>query len=347
MRATDVIKSFHAFILFWLLISCHSESPQQTVPVLDFSGIESQVIEKIDSLQNIVSKNPNSAGAWGKLGMNLNIHDLKEESIVCFERAARLDTSEFRWPYLVAYTHSVLHLDGALEWFARTVQLDRIYPPLYIRYGDALFKAGRIAEAESAYQKALDISPQYSHAYLGLAQVTFFRNEFKQSVLNLKKALAINPQHGEVYGLLATVYRRMKLLDQSNEAMRMARSFPADTKLNDPVISEVIKEGVSSYWFAYRGREYMARAKFYAAIDEFNQALKFNATADTYCQLGTIYRFLKQYDTAILYYRKALLLQPSDHVIARGLYSLYQQSGQPEQAEEVREKFSLVDSEKH
>ena len=49
-----------------------------------FDGIEKQVVEKIRGLLEEVKKNPGSAFAWGKLGMNLDVHELKTESLVCY-----------------------------------------------------------------------------------------------------------------------------------------------------------------------------------------------------------------------------------------------------------------------
>ena len=214
--------------------------------------------------------------------MNLYIHDLRTEAAPYFERAAKLDGNAFKWPYLLAYTYDVLHDPRSVDWYARSLPLRANFAPVHVRYGEALLKAGRIEEAETAFQQAAELHPKTAQSLLGLAQIAFSRKDYERSLDFVNKALRQNPRYGEAYGLLATVHRRMGAQEKSNVAMEKARMFPADTKLRDPVISEMIKEGVSVYWYKYRAREFASRARFNAAIHEYNQALKYKASADTH-----------------------------------------------------------------
>src|SRR5215467_4644612 len=66
---------------------------------IDTAGIEPQVVKKIESLKGNLTANRKSADAWGLLAMNLDAHDLKKESIPIYKEAARLNPSDFRWPY--------------------------------------------------------------------------------------------------------------------------------------------------------------------------------------------------------------------------------------------------------
>ncbi|MFQ5631507.1 MAG: tetratricopeptide repeat protein [bacterium] len=339
--ANMLMKRFHLALILTAL-GCELDPPRHALPVLDLNGMEQQIVDKIDSLQNAVRNSPDSADAWGKLGMNLYIHDLKVPSIVCFEYAANLDTSEFHWPYLAAYTRSVLHASGALEWYARSQRVNPHYMPLHIRFGNALLQAGRIAEAEAAFKKAQSKNPRIVHAYFGLARIAFTRNNFKTSLHYLRQALSLNPQYGEAYGLLATIYRRMKLFDKSNEAMRVARSLPADTKLSEPIITEVIQEGVSSYWYNYRAREYAARARFHAAIKEYKKSLQYKPSARTYRELGHVYRKLNNSETAIMNYRKSLALKPDDMNTLQALTVVYRQTGEDELSDQIKEKIHMM-----
>lgn len=298
------------FFLGTFQICCTCRQPRVQLPEIELEGMEPPVVAKIDSLRRAVRLQPENAAAWGRLGMTLYAHDMKEAAMISLQHAAFMDSSDFRWPYLVGYIAASIAPRRALPWLEHSLRVNPRYAPAYIRYGEALFLSGALDRAEAAFRHAVTIDRSLSHAWLGLARVAFARNAYTQSLAFLHTALSINPQHGEVYGLMATVYRRMGRRQQAAEALLRARELPAQTLLREPVVSQALHEGASSYWHLARGRELFAQARYYAALDEFHKALEYQKTAEVYYQIGRAYLALQEDTRARQSFQAALALQP-------------------------------------
>ena len=117
----------------WNFISVRASL--DALPELNLTQAEPQVAEKIRQLQNDVETNPASAATWGKLAMNLHVHDLKREALPCYEGAAELDPNDFRWPYYCATMLAETGSPQALHWFERSRTLNPNCPPVRILYG--------------------------------------------------------------------------------------------------------------------------------------------------------------------------------------------------------------------
>src|SRR4030095_4464090 len=150
-------------------------TPEQTLDALsknNFVGVEKPVLEKIQGLISEVKSNTSSAHAWGKLAMNLDAHDFKNEALICYGKAAALNTTDYRWPY---YQGILLYEQGspdALKYFEQSINLKPNYLEARLRYGQALLDAGRLEEAARQFVKATEIDPKSSHAYVGLARIS-------------------------------------------------------------------------------------------------------------------------------------------------------------------------------
>ena len=66
------------------------------IPDPETSAMQPRVIEKISGARRAVTGKPDSAEAWGTFGMVCDAHELLDCADVCYERAADLDTSDFR-----------------------------------------------------------------------------------------------------------------------------------------------------------------------------------------------------------------------------------------------------------
>jgi tetratricopeptide (TPR) repeat protein len=281
------------------------------VPEIDLSSMEVQVADKIRVLLGEVEKNPKSAETWGRLAMNLDVHDLKQESISCYEQAAQLDSNDFRWPYYCSIVLRDMGSPQALTWFERSRKLKPDYTPLSILYGRVLLDSGRLEEASELFNLAADADLNSSQAYLGLAQIALFKGNLQASQSYLLRALKSNPRHGEVYGLLAEVYRRLKRPQEAREALRRAQQLPKVTPLSDPVYAKLMAEGVSSFWYRKRGRAYLELGKYDKAVPQFRKALEAKPDAEAHDNLGLSLQYLGKYDEAAQHHRQAVTLNPN------------------------------------
>lgn len=277
---------------------------------IDFMAAEPQVASKIRSLGNDVKRELRSPGLWGKLAMNLDVHDFKMESVECYKQAMALDSKDFRWPYFCAIVLSEIGSPEALLMFKRTLRLDSNYAPLHIRYGKALFDASELSKAEEEYGLALAADANSSHAYLGLARIALARGKLQDCENHLWQALKIDPNHGELHGLLSEVYRRSNQREDAELEMAINRELPKEKLLPDLIYKQVTDEGVSSGWFETRGRAYMMNGLYPQAVQELESAVKAKPSARAYDVLGVVYQKMGNYQQAERCHRQAIVLNP-------------------------------------
>jgi tetratricopeptide (TPR) repeat protein len=293
--------------------SKNSVTPEQTLDALsrsNFPGAEKPVIEKIRNLVAEVKSNNSSAHAWGKLAINLDAHDFKNEALICYGKAAALNATDYRWPY---YQGVLLYDQGsseALKYFEQSLNLKPNHLAARLRYGQALLDANRMEEAARQFVKALEIDPKSSHAYVGLARISFRQGQVKDCGSLLQKALQINPRHTEAYGLMAEVYRRLNQLKKANAQVLISQQLPKRTPFPDELEDDLLAEGVSSYWCEFRGRAALERGDLQSAERELKMAIQAAPDPRFYDTLGVVYLYERNYPEAVAAHRKALELNP-------------------------------------
>lgn len=316
------------------------ESPDALLQRLSsskFDGMEKQVAEKIRSLIQQVNENPGSAYAWGKLGMNLDVHDLKKESLICYEKAAAINPDDFRWPYYKGIVLAGMGSAEAIPYFDRATKLKPGYAPAWVRSGQALFDAKKADEAAQKFQTAIELEPS-SHAYVGLAGVYLSSGRLEESLSTLLEAVRLQPQHGEAHGLLSEVYRRLNRPTEAQRELWISQQLPKRTPLTDQQMGDWANEGVSSYWYDVRGRSYLQNGQYEAAVKELTMAANTTNDARIYDTLGIAYQYLKRYDEAAKYHQKALELQPNSASMLNNMASVHFEKGNLPKALEFMEK---------
>ena len=279
-------------------------------PVINLSGMEPQVADKIRHLQKEVEDDPKNAQTCGKLAMTLDVHGLNAESIPYYQKAAQLDPKEFRWVYLCAIAMKESASSQAMDWFQKSIQLRPDYVPLQIRYAKALFESNRLKESQSQFQHALKVDPNAAEAYTGLAQIALSQNQIQSAKEFAEKAVGLNPKQAEAYSLLAIIYRRLQDSAAAEKALAQSKLFPEKTALVDPVYSALVSEGESAFWYRTRGRTYMDSGLYVMAVREFKTALQLHDDAEANDDLGAALQGLGKYDEAILYHKKAIAMNP-------------------------------------
>ncbi|GMR09634.1 MAG: hypothetical protein BMS9Abin28_0453 [Anaerolineae bacterium] len=66
-------------------------------------------------------------------------------------------------------------------------------PATIILEADSLFKAGKLAQAETAYKEAISVDPQESDYYAELARIQVFAGNFSEAVTNASNAILLDP----------------------------------------------------------------------------------------------------------------------------------------------------------
>jgi len=114
-----VASSVAALSVWW-----YRPSKAVAPPTIDLAGVDPAVCQRVDSVRTAILQSPDSAPAWGKMGMVLMSHGLSvEASTACLAQAERLEPRQPRWPYLQAIAFLKTDQDVAIPNLRRAVEL--------------------------------------------------------------------------------------------------------------------------------------------------------------------------------------------------------------------------------
>ncbi|MFY9821940.1 MAG: tetratricopeptide repeat protein, partial [Thermoanaerobaculia bacterium] len=156
-----------------LLLAILLAAPQGTpVRFPDLSGLESAVAEQIGEMQRLLAAPGEAAAAYGDLGQVYLAYGFNDAAADCFQNAARLDSRNFRWPYLLgAAQQAAGRLDEAAAGFGQALILAPDTAAGYVHLGEVRLLQGRLDEAEAALRKALAVPATAAAAHSFLGQV--------------------------------------------------------------------------------------------------------------------------------------------------------------------------------
>lgn len=283
------------------------------VPDIDWSGIDAPVAQAVQRARNDVIENPDDAGAWGRLGMVWHAHSLTAQAIECYERAAALDESDYRWPYLHAVCLTTIDNTAAVEQFARAAVRNPEGAAFHVRYANALLREDRVPQARAQFQRAIELDDRIAHAHAGLGQIALRENDADAALDHLQRAYRLDPLNREVVALLATVHRKLGRPEDAETFALCARGLPHATRARDPLLDEVDALAVSARACTARGNRLAAAGKYEEALDAYRRALRAHEpTAVDYANAGAALARLKRYDEAVVEFKKALGINPDE-----------------------------------
>lgn len=94
---------------------------------------------------------------------------------------------------------------------AATAQAQPDSPQAQFELGNAYYQAGQLAEAVTAYERAIALDPNYQAAYANLGVVYYQQQQFELAASQYEKALELNPDDGDVAYNLGVLYLQQAL----------------------------------------------------------------------------------------------------------------------------------------
>lgn len=201
---------------------------------------------------------------------------------------------------------SSMPLASKAKAYAKIAADEPSNPLLLLRYGEILLKLNRYAEAQSVFQRVIDLEYPSASVYNGMATALFYQDRLDAAEGILKQAVKIGAADGETHYNLGeflfnhadrsqamleydraislryapAFYRKARLLDlmgQQDAAIKVLRQaeleFPSDMQAS-------FDQGI----IAFRRRDFSNAAK------QFENALKKNPTdPEIYYNLGIVY----------------------------------------------------------
>lgn len=226
--------------------------------------MEAPVAGRFRETRLAVESDPRSAEAWGRFGMVAHAHELWGEARRAYRQAEALDPDDVRWPYFRADVLSVVgtDLDAAAAAFRRALELRPRYAPAYMRLGRVLRGDGEGRAAGVALERALELEPDLQPARVTLAQIRLADGKLELARTMLEEILEAQPRHAQALSTLGQVYMRQGRRDEAREVAERARGAAIYNLFSDPLMSEVVAEGVSSLLLWDRAKAFFDNGEY-------------------------------------------------------------------------------------
>ena len=216
----------------------------------------------------------------------------------------------------------------------------------WMNYGNQLWRYEKYSEAIDAFNRVIEIEPDFDRAYYGIGLAYWGQDAYQQAIATFKKATQINPNsyfywrylgysHGELkqYEEAFAAYEKAIALGQDFVLYTEYGTFLTQAQQYDRAITsydEALNLNPNHPWiYNNRGLAYSDLQQYDLALADFERAIELNPqSANPYNNRGNIYYQLKQYQKALDSYHQAITIEPSaiEAYNNRGL--VYQDLGQ-------------------
>lgn len=188
------------------------------------------------------------------------------------------------------------YLDRAYADIDYAVKIETMNPLYQFYKGRVLYAMNRTLEAAKAYESAVAIKPDYHEANMKLAELYYVVKEHQKSLDRLNVILATSPGNAD-----AQFYKGMNQKDMK-DTLRAIASFQKALE-NDP----------GYYDAAMQLGLLLAAKKNPVAAEYFGTAIRLNPrSTEAYFGRAYYYQMSKQYQKALLDYRKVIDFDPSN-----------------------------------
>jgi tetratricopeptide (TPR) repeat protein len=258
-------------------VGCKRNLEQKPVlPALD--GMEPAVVQKISELHAQVAADlkPETLARYARA---LHAHGLLEEAERVYLVAAENTEmpEKFSLVYLAAFSASRRAPEHALALFEKARGLREDYAPLHVRMGRIQEGRQNWDEARRHYERAEVLEAKKkarsNGALAGLGRIELAEGRVPEAIALLESARALDPEDSQVHALLGAAYRRAGRAAEAAHAVRAADDATNASGLQDPIVSAMQREGVSSLVIRQMGEAAMKAGKTQEALAAFERAL--------------------------------------------------------------------------
>jgi serine/threonine-protein kinase len=245
--------------------------------------------------------------------------------------------------------------DLALSEFERALRLDSRNADALTGEAHSYEHAGRIADAEAAYKKAIALRPDYWDGYNSLGLFYDDQGRYDDAFKQLQHAIELTPDNATAYSNLGAAYvdsNDSKNFPQAEAALKksieLSPSYGAYANLGDLfLIQNRFAEGASATEKALQmnDRNFIVWANLVAAYEGLKDESKMNAALDrelslleaaaqssprdasVQYRLGDLYARKKQNGKALAHLQSAIVLAPDDPGVLANVGETYERLG--------------------
>ena len=162
------------------------------------------------------------------------------------------------------------------------------------KQGNTFFELQRYQDALAAYEKAVNIRPDYAQGWNGQGQTLYELKEYKQALTAYDKAIQIQPDYLQAWSgrgfALQKLQRYKEAIASFNKALELQNNAP-------------------EVWNA-KGEAFSNLNQYENAIRSYDKAIEYKTDyQDAWYNKGLVFHDLKRYDEAINAYDKAIELK--------------------------------------
>lgn len=206
----------------------------------NLDSIDPDVRERIEASSARVSEDPAGADRWADLGQLYEVVGLRAQALDCYAQAQLRDADEPRWWYRSAICRGRMDdVRTALADMDHALALAPDYGPAHYRRGMFALEDGDLDTAWSAFQRAVDVAPDYFGGWTGMARVHLQRDETDDAVRVLESLVDRSPSDGTVGALLASAYRQAQTPEGERRTVGRPTSEEDKRFWDDPWQSEL------------------------------------------------------------------------------------------------------------
>jgi tetratricopeptide (TPR) repeat protein len=302
------------------------------------------------------TRDASSATAVGALCTAFHADLLFDAAARCYDRVMALDAA-WRWRYARALID--VELGGSDDLPARLRGIGAAAPdfaPLWLRLGDAEFKAARYDAAAEAWRRAATLPaadtpapadgpphvpevPIAAYASLGLARVALVDGDPSSARDMLERVAAATPSFGPAFRLLADSYRALGRDADAARAVYQAGRRPAFTPFADPIVDALTRESRNSTLLLRVASD--ATLTVNAPWSEYltRRAVEFDpGNPDAVLKLARVLRALQRNDEALKLFLQYAALVPDDYLGLAHIGSCLSALGRFQEAEDYFRK---------
>lgn len=228
------------------------------------------------------------------------------------------------------YHQNKIWSSGESVWKEATIKSPR-NGRAWMNYGISLMSRGAYSEAEAAYNKALSVWPNYPYLFINVAVLKSSNNRIAEAEADFKRAIQLDPENPECYvfygkhllknGLFPDAALVIQKGLQKSPSHAILQQLKKEVELNNAAPETVIN------------------TKIQQALD----ALKKEATHETYLNLSLAYYNAGKFDDCIKACEEALKLKPDYALAYNNICSSYNQLQQWDKAIVAGEKGLTID----
>ncbi len=267
-------------------------------PEVVLTDVDPAVVKVVQDSRVAVRQSPRSAGAWGRLGMVLVVHDFHAQANPCFAQAERLDPRDPHWPYYQGITLFLGDPKAAIPKLRRAADLCGDQPDVpRLRLAETLFAQGYFNEAAEQFRRTIQHDSDNARAHLGLARLAYERNDPEECRNHLSRSMLSPFTRKAAHALLAEVYQRQGNKTAAEQERQAAAQAPEDFVWHDPFVEEAEQLRVGKQGCLARAEKLVAQNRLAEAVALFQEQVRNDPTADwAFLWLGQL--FIQQNDLA-------------------------------------------------